>query len=109
MPDSASLAPEPVTVKPPVPPDLKKIVVACAPEPCTAWVSALAVKPVGADGAVVSTLTVVKIEVVLPTLSVPVRVNRYQVPVVRVGEVVPLIVPPPLKLPQLLLASVAVW
>ena len=33
-------------------------------------------KPVGADGCVVSTMTVVVIEVVLPTLSVPVSVSR---------------------------------
>ena len=43
--------------------------------PCAAFVKLLAVMPVGALGALVSTLTVVEIETAFPTASVPVSVN----------------------------------
>ena len=72
-PESASVAPVAVTVKPPAAPPWKKTTgplpgqYAFADRPVT-------VSVVGALGAVVSTLTVVVMVAVLPTLSVPVSV-----------------------------------
>ena len=76
MPVSASVAPLAVAVKPPAPPPLKYRI---DPEPGKyALVSEAKLKPAadGAEGAVVSTLTVVVSVVALPTLSVPVSVSR---------------------------------